>query len=66
MAGPGDYHTKRSKSKNDKYPLIPPYVKSKNDTNEHIYKTETDSQIEKRLGDAKVGRRGWGKEGLEV
>ena len=37
------------------------YVKSKNDTNEHIYKTEIDSQIQRR--DLEMPRWGGGGEG---
>ena len=37
----------------------------KYNTNEHIYETETDSDIENRLVTAK-GEEGWGREGLEV
>ena len=45
MDGPRDYHTKWSQTEKDKYYMIPPICGiSKNDTNEPIYKTETDSQ----------------------
>ena len=46
MDGLGDYHTKWSKSEKDKYHMILLIcrTKKKNDTNELIYKTETDSQ----------------------
>ena len=43
MDGPRDYHTKWSKSEKDKYHIT--YMCNlKNDTNELIYKVETDSQ----------------------
>ena len=46
MDGPKDYHTKWSKSERERqisYDII--YMWNlKNNTNEHIYKTETDSQ----------------------
>ena len=47
MDGPGDYHTKWSKSdKERQISYDSAYVQNlkKNDTNELIYKTETDSQ----------------------
>ena len=47
MIGPGDYHSKYFKSdKEDKYHmiLITCGIKKKNDINELIYKTESDSQ----------------------
>ena len=44
MVGPRDYHTKWSKSGKDKYHMITHMWNLKNDTNELIYKTETDSQ----------------------
>ena len=48
MDGPGDYHTKWSESDRERQILYDiPYMqnlKKKNDTNELIYKTETDSQ----------------------
>ena len=48
MDGPGDYHTKWSKSHTEKqvsYDIAYMWnLKIKNDTNELIYKTETDSQ----------------------
>ena len=45
--GPRDDHSKWSKSDKDKYHIYHFYVESsfKNDTDELIYKTETDSQI---------------------
>ena len=44
MDGPRDYHTKGSKTEKDKYHDITYIGILKNDTNEFIYKTETDSQ----------------------
>ena len=45
MDGPRDYHTKWNKSDKDKYYDIIYMWNLKHDTNELIYKTETDSQI---------------------
>ena len=49
--GPRDYHTKSSKSKRERQ--IPYYItymwNLKYNTNEHIYKTERDSDLDKRL-----------------
>ena len=64
MDGPGDYHTKWSKSDRERqisYDIA--YMrnlKKKNNTNELIYKTETDSQTERMnlwLPEGKGGRR---------
>ena len=46
MDGPGDGHTKWSKSDKDKYDIVDMQnlKKKKNDTDELIYKIETDSQ----------------------
>ena len=45
MDGPRDYHTKWSQTEKDKYYMISLMcVILKNDTNQLIYKTETDSQ----------------------
>ena len=45
MSGPGDYHPKWSKSDRERQISYHLYAESKkNDTNEFIYKTETDSQ----------------------
>ena len=46
MDGPTEYHTMWSKSDKDKYHMISLIrrILKKNDTNELIYKTETDSQ----------------------
>ena len=46
MDGPRDYHTKLSKTKKDKYHDTTSVWNLKNDTNEFIYKTETDSQTQ--------------------
>ena len=46
MNGHGDYHTKWSKADREKeilYSIINMWNLKKNDTNEFIYKTETDS-----------------------
>ena len=49
MDGPRDYHTKRSKSESERQiPYDITYMWNlKYDTNELIYKTETDSQTQK-------------------
>ena len=47
MNGPGDYHTKWSKSDRERqisYDIAYMWNLKKKDTNELIYKTETDSQ----------------------
>ena len=46
MAGPRDYHSKWSKSDRERQILYDiTYMRNlKNSKNEHIYKTETDSQ----------------------
>ena len=47
MDGPGDYHTKPSKSDRERqisHDIAYTRNLKKNDTNELIYKTETDSQ----------------------
>ena len=49
MDGPGDDHTKWSKSEKDKHHRTSLVWNLKYDTNELIYKTETDSQTENRL-----------------
>ena len=50
MDGPRDYHTKWSKSEREKYHMISLTCGIfKNDTNELIWKTETDSDIENKL-----------------
>ena len=54
MGGPRDYHTKWSKSDRERQISYDTAYKKmlsgkKNDTNELIYKTETDSQIENTL-----------------
>ena len=61
MDGPGDYHTKWSKSdRYHKYHMISLISRIlKNDTNGFIYKTETDSVLEEELMVSKVGRL-WG------
>ena len=69
MDGPRDYHTKRSKSDRERqisYDITYMWNLKQNDTNEHIYKTETDStDIENRLMFAKGGGEGWiGRLGL--
>ena len=44
MNGPRDKHTKWSESDKDKYHSVSVMWNLKNNTNESIYKTETDSQ----------------------
>ena len=63
MDATGDYHTKWGKSERERQiPYDITYMWSlKYGTNEHIYKTEIDSDIENRLVAAK-GRRGGGRE----
>ena len=67
MDGPRDYHTKWSKSERERQiPYDTTYMWNlKYDTNELIYETETDSDIEDRRVVAK-GEDGWGREGLGV
>ena len=60
MDGPTDYHTKWSKPDREKqisYDIPYLWNRKKNDTNELIYKTETD--IENKVMVIK-GERGWG------
>ena len=63
MDGPRDYHTKWSKPDTErKIPCDITYMWNlKNDTNELIYKTERDSDIENKLtvtkGESRVGGR---------
>ena len=65
VGGPRDYHTKWSKPDKDKYHMISLiYGILKNDTNELIYKTETDSQTENKLLVTKEERRGQDKLGV--
>ena len=61
MDGPRDYHIKRSKSEREiQIPYDITYMwHLKYNTNEHIYETETDSDIENRLVVAK-GKGKWG------
>ena len=63
MDGPRDYHTKRSKSSRERqmpYDII--YMWNLNyDTNEHIYKTETENRLVVAKGEGE-----WGREGLGV
>ena len=59
MDGPRDYHTKWSKSDKDKYHDITSlWNLIKNDTDELIYKTETDSQMLKSNLWLPKGKRG--------
>ena len=62
MDGPRDYHTKRSKSERERViPCDITYMWNlKYDTNEHIYETKTDSQIERTDLWMPRGRRGGG------
>ena len=53
MDGPRDYHTKSSKSDRKRqisYAIIYMWNLKKNDTNEFIYKTETDSHRKQTYG----------------
>ena len=67
MDGPRDYHTKGSKSERERQiPYDITYMWNlKYNTNEPIYKTETDTDTENRLVVAK-GDGGWGRDGLGV
>ena len=57
MDGPKDYYPKWSKTKKDKYHT---YMRNlKNDTNELIHKTETDSDKENKFLVTKGAGRGW-------
>ena len=49
MDGPRDYHTKWSKKEKDKYHIIQCMWNLKYDTNELIYKTETDHRHRERI-----------------
>ena len=68
MDGPRDYHTKSSKSERERhlsYDITHMWnLTEKNDINELIYKTETDSQISKTNGNQRemqgVGGAGGG------
>ena len=49
MDGPTDCHTKWSQTDKDKYQMISLYAEAlRNDTNELLYKTETESQTQIR------------------
>ena len=61
MNGPRNYHTKWSQTKKDKHQL---YVESKNDTNELICKTETDSQLREQIYGYQRGKGGRRKDKL--
>ena len=61
MDGPREYHTKWSKSGKERQILYITYMWNlKNNTNEYIYKTETDSQTQETYGyqKGKGGREG--------
>ena len=62
--GPRDYHTKWSKSEKDKHHIISLMWNLKYDTNELIYKTETDSHWKQTYGYQRG--RGWGRNQLGV
>ena len=54
---PTDYHTKWSESEKDRYHMISLLCGIlKNDTNEFIYKTETDSDIKNKFMVTKGGK----------
>ena len=65
--GPRDYHTKWSKKERERQVLcdIIYLWNLKHGTNELIYETEMDSDIENRLVVAKR-KAGWGRDGLGV
>ena len=67
MDGSRDHHTTGSKSERERQmPYDITYMwKLTYDTNEHIDKTETDSDIENRFLSCQGGGR-WGREGLRV
>ena len=58
MQQPTDYHTKQSKSENDKHHISLICVILKNYTNELICTTETDSHFEIKLMVTKAESRG--------
>ena len=59
MDGPGDYHTKWSKSEKDEYHMLSLLCRIfKNDTNELIYKTETLTDLENEFMVTR-GKGGW-------
>ena len=66
MEASRDYHTKRSKSERERQiPYDITYMWNlKYDTNEPIYKTETDSQTERT--NPWLPRGAWGRDGLGV
>ena len=49
MSGPREYHIELSKSEKNKYYIISLITVSENNTNISIYKTEMDSQTQKKL-----------------
>ena len=66
MDGPRDFHTKWSQTEKDKYDMTSLMWNLKNNTNELIYKTETDStDIENKLMVTK-GESGGGRDKLGV
>ena len=59
MGGPRHCHTEQSKSDREReilYDIAYMWNLKRNDTNEHIYKTETDYRLRERS----YGYRGWG------
>ena len=63
MDGPREYHTKVKSERERQIPYDITYMwHLKYDTNELIYETETDTDIENRL----VVAEGWGRDGLGV
>ena len=61
ICGPRDYDTKQSKPDKEKHHMIPllcRMLKKKKDTNELIYKTETDPQNANKLMVTKGGKEG--------
>ena len=64
MDGPGDYHTKWSKSfweSQISYDITYMRNLKKNDTNELIYKTETLTDLENEFMVTRGNRWGWGE-----
>ena len=61
MDGPGYYHTKWGTSDRERqiYDITYMWNLTKNDTNEVVYKTETDSQTSKTNLQLPKGKGGW-------
>ena len=63
MDGPRDCHTEYIKDKYHTISLICGILK--NGTNEHIYKTEIESQLQKTTYDYQVGKMNW-ETGIDI